>query len=104
MLTLLFHLGFAQKVSSCIKDCRVGRRRRQDLRMFSQHFQVAVKTGIYIPQPHTRRARAEADLCLAMQMWGLKTPGQAGEQRGALAAKLVTSRETLLAGARVPAR
>lgn len=64
-------------------------------RVFSQHFKLAVKTGVYIPQLRIRRACAEADLSLAMQMWGLKTRRQAGEQRGALALKLVTSKETL---------
>lgn len=60
--------------------------------MFNQHFGSAVKTSIYIPRVDIQRGCVEADLCLAMQMRGLKL--QAGLERGeALAAKLVIPRE-----------
>lgn len=63
--------------------------------MFNQHFQCAVKTSIYIPRLDIQRGCVEADLCLAMQMWGLKLQARL-ESREALAAKLVIPREMLL--------
>lgn len=63
--------------------------------MFNQHFQRAVKTSIYIPRLDIQRGCVEADLCLAMQMWGLKLQARL-ESREALAAKLVIPREMLL--------
>lgn len=60
--------------------------------MFNQRFQCAVKTSIYIPRVDIQCGCEEADLCLAMQMWGLKLQArlQSGE---AFAAKLVIPRE-----------
>lgn len=40
--------------------------------MFNEHIQHAVKTSIYIPRVDIQHKCVEADLCLAMQMWGLK--------------------------------
>lgn len=61
--------------------------------MFNRHFQRAVKTSIYIPWADIQRGCVEADLCLAMQMWGLKLQARL-ESGEALAAKLVIPRET----------
>lgn len=63
--------------------------------MFNQHFQRAVKTSIYIPWLDIQCGCVEADLCLAMQMWGLKLQARL-ESREALAAKLVIPGEMLL--------
>lgn len=63
--------------------------------MFKQHFQHAVKTSIYIPRLDIQCGCVEADLCLAMQMWGLKLKARLGS-RAVLAAKLVISRKMLL--------
>lgn len=56
--------------------------------MFNQDFQRAVKTSIYIPRVDIQCRCVEADLCLAMQMWGLKLQARL-ESGEALAAKLV---------------
>lgn len=63
--------------------------------MFNQHFRHAVKTSIYIPRLNIQCGCVEADLCLAMQMWGLKLQARL-ESREAHAAKLVIPREMLL--------
>lgn len=60
--------------------------------MFNQHFQCAVKTSIYIPRVDIQCGCEEADLCLAMQMWGLKLQARL-QSEDTFAAKLVILRE-----------
>lgn len=59
--------------------------------MFNQRFQRAVKTSIYIPPVNIQGGSVGADLCLAMQMWGLKLEARL-ESGEVLAAKLVIPR------------
>lgn len=77
MLVRLFHLGFLRgKYLPVSKTDGWAATTAADpaiSRMFSQHFKLAGKTGVYIPQLRIRRACAQAELSLAMQMWGLKT-------------------------------
>lgn len=57
-------------------------------------FQRAVQTSIYIPRPDIQCGCVEADLCLAMQKWGLKLEARL-ESWEAFAAKLVIPTEML---------